>query len=199
MRNCWFDPDILLILASRSPRRRQILDMAGIPFIPAPCDIDESGFNGTPEEVVQHWGREKALHASASWPGHPVLGADTLVSLEDRLLGKPSDPEEACSMLSSLSGKWHAVHGGVCVAWRERDIELCFSEVTMVRFRTLSDSEIKDYVATGEPMDKAGAYGIQGIGCAMVDRIEGCYFNVMGLPIARMVRELRPLSLMNGG
>ncbi len=196
--NCWLDLNVLLVLASRSPRRRQILDMAGIRFIAAPCDIDENGFLGTPEEVVQHWSREKAVHASALWPGHPVLGADTLVSIDDRLLGKPADPESAVSMLSSLSGRWHTVYGGVSVIWRDRGIETSFTEATQVHFRALSGSEIRDYVATGEPMDKAGAYGIQGIGCAMVDRIEGCYFNVMGLPIARLIREFNSLSL-NGG
>ena len=198
MNGCWYGLDVPLVLASRSPRRRLILEMAGIPFLPAPCDIDENGFDGTPEEVVMHWAREKATVASRSWHAHPVLGADTMVSLDGHLLGKPSDTEDAVRMISSLSGRWHTVHGGVSLIWTDRAIERSFSIATRVLFRDLSESGIRDYVATGEPMDKAGAYGIQGFGCALVQRIDGCYFNVMGLPISRLVRELELLSV-NGG
>jgi septum formation protein len=180
----------VLVLASASPRRREILAMAGIPFRSAPSGIEEFPMPGDPEQVVMHWARRKAESVLPDWKDHAILGADTLVELDGRLLGKPTDRQDAVSMLLDLSGEWHTVFGGVCVIRPERGLDLCFAERTRVRFRPLSRREIECYADTGEPMDKAGAYGIQGFGCAMVDRIEGCYFNVMGLPVARLIREI---------
>lgn len=187
----WYPIDAPLILASRSPRRMEILRMTGIPFITAPGNIPEDGFNGPPGETVKHWARMKAMNALDAWKDHPVLGADTLVSLEGELLGKPEDHLQAKQMLGHLSGRWHTVFGGVCVLWPERDLDLDFVETTRVRFRELSDEEINAYIETGEPMDKAGAYGIQGLGSLLVERVEGCFFNVMGLPVARLMQLMR--------
>lgn len=171
--------------------------MAGIPYIQSPGNIVENDFIGSPSDVVLHWARKKAFDILPSRKDHPVLGADTMVALGDKLLGKPEDAARAFDMLTQLSGKWHSVYGGVCIVWPEKGIDFEFVESTKVHFRTLSAQEIRMYVLSGEPMDKAGAYGIQGLGCALVDRVDGCYFNVMGLPITRLVHEFN-IRLMNG-
>ena len=196
-RILWLQTEVPLVLASKSPRRKAILEMAGIPYIQAPGRIEERNFSGSPSDVVLHWARMKAEDILPSWKGHPVLGADTMVVLGDKLLGKPEDAARAEEMLTQLSGRWHSVYGGVCIVWPEKGIDFEFVESTRVRFRTLSAEEISMYVSSGEPIDKAGAYGIQGFGCALIDRVDGCYFNVMGLPIARLVNEFR-IRLMNG-
>ena len=196
-RILWLQTEIPLVLASKSPRRKAILEMAGIPYIQAPGSIDEDGFSGSPSEVVLHWARMKAENVMPSWKDYPILGADTMVALGDKLLGKPENAARAEDMLTQLSGKWHSVYGGVCIIWPEKGIDVEFVESTRVHFRTLSAEEIRMYVSSGEPMDKAGAYGIQGLGCALVDRVDGCYFNVMGLPITRLVHEFS-IRLMNG-
>ncbi len=195
-RIMWLQTETPLILASKSPRRKAILEMAGIPYIQCPGSIDENDFSGSPSDVVLHWARMKAEDILPSWKDHPVLGADTMVAIGDKLLGKPEDTMQAENMLMELSGNWHNVYGGVCIIWPEKGIDFGFVESTRVHFRTLSTEEIRMYVSSGEPMDKAGAYGIQGIGCALVDRVDGCYFNVMGLPITRLVHEFR-IRLMN--
>ncbi len=194
----WYPVDETLILASRSPRRKTILDMIGIPFRQVPGSVAEEDLLGDPEYVVEHWAMMKARQVSAEYPGNPVLGADTMVGLDDRLLGKPVTYSEAIDILGMLSGRWHTVYGGVALVWEERGIEFGFSEKTSVRFRKLSNKEIEAYADTGEPMDKAGAYGIQGIGSLLVDRVEGCYFNVMGLPVARFVKEFRRIMISEG-
>ncbi|MFO8183136.1 MAG: nucleoside triphosphate pyrophosphatase [Candidatus Aegiribacteria sp.] len=193
----WYPSPVPLVLASRSPRRKAILKMAGIPFVQIPGDVHETEMSGRPEDVVLHWAREKARSVSGFADGRPVLGADTMVYLEGELLGKPRDRDHAVRMLSRLSGAWHSVIGGVTVLWPERDLELTFTEMTGVKFRTLSPEEIDAYVSTGEPMDKAGSYGIQGYGSMLVAGIRGCYFNVMGLPVSRLVHEFRS-SLTDG-
>jgi septum formation protein len=165
--------------------------MAGIPFIQVPGSVEEEDLSGDPTFVVEHWARMKAAQAAEGYPGHPVLGADTMVGLEGRLLGKPESAQHAVRTLEMLSGKWHVVYGGVALIWRERGTEFAFTEKTSVKFRDLPMEEIEAYVETGEPMDKAGAYGIQGIGSLLVEQVEGCYFNVMGLPVARLVNRLR--------
>lgn len=190
MSDCWFSPDPVLVLASASPRRREILTMAGLAFVTAPSGVEEYPIPGKSADVVMHWARQKAESVLPDWSGHPVLGADTMVELDGRLMGKPADRAEATTMLEALSGNWHTVYGGVCMIWRGYGLDFDFAEMTRVRFRHLTGSEIRCYVETGEPMDKAGAYGIQGYGCGIVDRIEGCYFNVMGLPVARLLGEI---------
>ena len=190
----WYPLDEPLVLASRSPRRKVILEMAGIPFLQVPGDVIEVPLDDAPENVVQHWARRKAesvLNSGKVPPDNPVLGADTMVFLKDRLLGKPADRKEAADMLGILSGRWHSVYGGVCFLYRPLGLELKLCERTDVKFRRLENEEIQAYVETGEPLDKAGSYGIQGYGSMLVEKIEGCFFNVMGLPVSRFVQEIR--------
>ncbi len=193
----WYPAGSPLVLASRSPRRRAILEMAGIPFVQIPGNVREIWMDGSPDSVVQYWARKKAENVLSSISGKPVLGADTMVALGDELLGKPHDCDQAEDMLGRLSGEWHSVFGGVCVLWPEQGIDMQVVEETRVLFRDLEADEIKAYVSTGEPLDKAGAYGIQGYGSLLVERIEGCYFNVMGLPVSKLIHELRN-RLLNG-
>lgn len=146
---------------------------------------------GTPEHIVCHWATEKARNIAGLYPDRPVLGADTMVFENGDLLGKPDSPEEAFSMVERLSGTWHTVFGGVALVWHTRGLFFTFAEATRVKFRALSHNETRAYVESGEPMDKAGAYGIQGLGCVLVERVEGCYFNVMGLPVAQFLHRFR--------
>ncbi len=194
----------MLILASASPRRQELLRNAGIPFTVQPADIDESPRAGEgARECAERLAQEKAL---AVFRGHPqswALGADTIVVVDDTILGKPRDADDASRMLRLLSGRTHAVITGVYLAGpaavgslASRQVPVASgteasSETTLVTFRKLSESEIRDYVATGEPMDKAGAYGIQGIASRWIPRIEGDYSNVVGLPVARVYAMLR--------
>jgi septum formation protein len=175
-----------LILASASPRRRGLLAQAGFVFEVAPADVPEVRKPGEdPIRFVTRLAREKAEAVAATHAVTPdaiVLGADTIVVVNEEILGKPQDAADAARMLRLLSGQTHQVITGLCLAkGRERQRA---AEVTFVRFVTLSDQEIADYVATGEPLDKAGAYAIQGRAGRWVPRIHGCYFNVVGLPLA---------------
>jgi septum formation protein len=175
-----------LILASASPRRRELLALAGFTFDVAPADVPEIRKPGEdPIRFVTRLAREKAeavISREAVPPDALILGADTIVLLDEEVLGKPQDAADAARMLRLLSGRTHQVITGVCLAkGRERQRA---AEVTFVRFTTLSDEEIGAYVATGEPLDKAGAYAIQGRAGRWVPRIHGCYFNVVGLPLA---------------
>ena len=186
----------MLILASASPRRRELLTQAGLKFTVAAANLNE---NLLPDEAaaayVQRLAEEKAqsvwnAHQSSDTPDDPlmVLGADTCVVCDGHILGKPADTTDARRMLELLSGRTHAVLTGLAViSGRKivRDVE-----VTQVTFNQLNDREIAQYIANGEPLDKAGAYGIQGYAARWIPRIEGCYFNVMGLPIARTVALL---------
>ena len=187
----WYPLDEELVLASRSPRRAVILEMAGIPFLQDPSSVEETAMEGGPGDVVAHWARAKALDVAPRHPHNPVLGGDTMVAVEDEILGKPASRGEAAEMLRRLSGSWHSVYGGACILWPEEGLDVSVVERTRVRFRSLSQGEINAYVDTGEPMDKAGAYGIQGYGCVLVERIDGCYFNVMGLPVSRLLARFR--------
>ena len=193
----WYPAGSPLVLASKSPRRKAILEMAGIPFVQTPGNVIETRMDGSPGFIVQYWARKKAENILSSVSSDPVLGADTMVALGDELLGKPHDEAQAADMLGRLSGEWHSVFGGVCILWPQRGIDVQFVEETRVLFRNLGAEEIKAYISTGEPFDKAGAYGIQGYGSLLVERIEGCYFNVMGLPVSRFVHVLRD-RLQNG-
>jgi septum formation protein len=187
----------MLVLASASPRRRELLAQVGYKFEVRPAHIPENPLPGEdPIVYVTRLAREKAetvfreltsadsgietRHASGQ--SLVVLGADTTVTLDDAILGKPEDAADAARILRMLSGRTHRVITGVAVVTAE-GAELA-AEVTGVRFLSLSDEEIEAYIATGEPMDKAGAYGIQGRAARWIPRIEGCYFNVMGLPLA---------------
>ena len=178
----------MLVLASASPRRREILNLAGISCSVRPADVDESVLVGEPPlDYVRRLADAKAR--AVQQPGETVLGADTVVVVDSRMLGKPRDTAEASQMLRLLSGRTHDVITGICLL-RDEDCRTV-SETTKVTFAELSDSEIESYVSTDEPLDKAGGYGIQGSACKFIERIEGCYFNVVGLPISRVYRLLR--------
>lgn len=176
-----------LILASGSPRRKEILDTMGLEFSVDVSDADES-FVGTPEEMVLELSRRKALAVASRHSGAMILAADTLV-FGDEVLGKPHSAEEAKRMLAGLSGRWHSVYTGVTMIDTRSGKTLSRADVTRVHFVALTAQDIDAYVATGEPLDKAGAYGIQGRGGMFIDRIEGSYSNVVGLPMA-LVRSM---------
>jgi len=179
-----------LILASASPRRSELLRNAGIRFKVEPAHIHEEPNAGeTPLDYAKRLARDKARAVLAHYVDEVVLGADTVVVADEHLLEKPANGEDAARMLRLLSGRAHEVITGVCLTSSRR--ELVEAEVTRVFFMKMSESEIAEYVASGEPMDKAGAYGIQGMASRWVGRIEGCYFNVVGLPVARLYRMLR--------
>ncbi len=185
-----------LILASASPRRAELLRNAGIPFEVDPANVEEAPEPGEPPlEYAKRLARDKARVVLARRPGAVVLGADTVVVVDNHLLEKPADAEDAARMLRLLSGKTHQVLTGVCVASSE--LERTDAEVTEVAFVAMTEQEIADYVASGEPMDKAGAYGIQGMASRWVERIKGCYFNVVGLPVSRVYRMLREYEEMS--
>ena len=184
-----------IVLASQSPRRRQLLGQMGLEFTTQSPEIDESAFHGRDARgLVETLSREKARWvARQQTPDTLVIGADTVVVLDGAILGKPHSREEAVSMLTALSGRTHQVYTGVTLA-RGEDI-LTEHEVTAVTFRPLTAAEIDAYVQSGEPMDKAGAYGIQGLGALLAERLEGDYFNVMGLPLCRLGRMLTRFGL----
>lgn len=185
----------MLILASQSPRRSQLLQNAGIPFIVQPADIDETLLpDEAPGAYVCRLAREKALAIlDSAAAGSVVLGADTTVVVDGESLGKPADAADARRMLQMLGGREHQVMTGVCLAWKNRQgvcETLVECEVTGVEFLPMTEEEIAAYIATGEPMDKAGAYGIQGRASRWIPRVNGCYFNIVGLPVARVGQML---------
>jgi septum formation protein len=181
-----------VILASSSPRRADLLSQIGLTFEIYPSDIDEPSFNGsiTPASATQQLASMKAKSVAERYTEGVIIGADTLVAYKNELIGKPDNPEHARSILKKLSGKKHKVVTGVCLINVELSKEITWNEVTKVYFRELNPVEIEEYVNCGEPLDKAGAYGIQGRGAAFVNRIEGCYFNVVGLPLASLIEQL---------
>ena len=183
-----------VILASQSPRRRELLTLVGIPHEVRPADIDESyGAGELPHAHAERLAREKAAVVARSAPDAVIIGSDTIVVLDGDVLGKPRDEREAASMLMRLSGRTHTVMTAVAVMWR--GVERSAVEAVEVTFHTLTSAEIDAYIATREPMDKAGAYGIQGFGATIVARVDGDYFAVMGLPLQRMVRLMADLGL----
>jgi septum formation protein len=215
----------MLVLASASPRRQELLQNARISFTVQAADVDETPLAGElPRECAERLAREKALAVSLLRPQDTVLGADTIVVVEDTILGKPVDSGDAARMLRLLSGRVHQVITGVCLvqpgAWGQRsadsqgrarhaapahrsaetsgaenhDLQTA-SETTLVTMSELSEDAIREYVETGEPMDKAGAYAIQGMAARWIPRIEGDYSNVVGLPVALVYRMLRQKKL----
>lgn len=197
-----------IFLASQSPRRRELLKSIELDFTVRPSTVDEViDYNAAPDALVLDLAGQKAddvyesLHKEHKHP-FLVIGADTMVILDGRLMGKPVDDADAKKMLSDLSGKTHSVYTGVRIIKSDLDLEdktqktvLNAVEQTLVTFRKLEESEIEAYIATREPMDKAGAYALQGIGSALVTRVEGCYTNVIGLPIPTVVSMLRELGV----
>ena len=184
-----------IVLASQSPRRQDLLGQMGLEFTTRSPQIDEDAFQGRDaRDLVQTLSREKARWVAAQLPGDPiVIGADTVVVRDGTILGKPKDPAEARAMLASLSGRTHQVYTGVTVC--QGDKVVTQAEETQVTFRLLTQQEIACYVATGEPMDKAGAYGIQGLGGLLVAGIQGDYHNVVGLPVCRLGQILRDFGV----
>jgi septum formation protein len=178
----------MLVLASRSPRRSELLRSAGIPFVVSAADVDESVRNGEiPHEYALRVAAEKA-HAVAVEPGDIVLGADTIVVIDGQILGKPADAADAARMLGLLQDRCHEVITGICV--RKSDQVVRDWAATKVWFVPMSGDQIREYVASGEPMDKAGAYAIQGLASKFVERIDGSYANVVGLPVALVYKHL---------
>ena len=180
----------MIVLASASPRRGEILKNAGMPFVrEVPANIDETPRAGErPRDYAMRLAREKAEAVEAK-QDQVVLGADTTVVAGGMILGKPSSDADAARMLRLLSGRSHDVITGVCL--RSARGQIVDAATTRVWFAALSHTEIEDYAASGEPLDKAGAYGIQGLASKFVERIDGCYFNVMGLPVALVWKHLR--------
>ena len=178
-----------IVLASASPRRVELIKTVAPECVYAPADIEEITPDGMPpEECPAYLAEQKAKAVAARFPDAAVIGCDTVVIIDGEVLGKPRDEADAAEMLRRLSGRTHVVVTGVYVAFAGGGFG--FSERTDVEFRRLREEEIADYVATGEPMDKAGAYGIQGVGSTLVRRINGDFYNVMGLPVARLKEEL---------
>lgn len=181
----------MIILASKSPRRQELLKYITEEFKVKSAEVDEALPNGiSPSEAVCYLSRIKAEPFKAE--GDIVIGADTVVAIDDKILGKPENHNEAKKMLQTLSGRNHKVFTGVTIIIGEK-INTFFEE-TVVTFNELTAEEIEEYIATGEPMDKAGAYGIQGYGSLLVQKINGDYFNVVGLPVSRLNIELKQMS-----
>jgi septum formation protein len=184
-----------IVLASSSPRRRELLGLLGLTFDVSAADLDETWRDGEPPPVhAERLAREKA--DARARPGAVVIGADTIVVIDGAILGKPRDAADARAMLRRLAGREHEVFTAVAVAYGGRTVSGV--QRTIVRFRALDDAAIAEYVATGEPLDKAGAYGIQGYGAVLVERIEGDYFTVMGLGLALLVDLLGRVGLRYG-
>jgi len=203
----------MIVLASASPRRQELLRAAGIEFVVQPADVDETPLPGeSAQQCAERLAQGKALAVSSMRPNDIVLAADTVVVVDGMILGKPVNADDAARMLRMLAGRVHDVITGVCIALPVQSIEYrvpsqvtsnnkknespvvrTVSEVTQVTMTDISDQEIREYVSTGEPMDKAGAYAIQGRASRWIPRIEGDYSNVVGLPVARVWRMLKDL------
>ena len=186
-----------MILASSSPRRQKILQRLNYPFEIIFPDVDESIMAqvSNPKQYCISLAEMKARNISQHYPHALVIGADTIVVLEDKILNKPDDSSQAENMLSMLSGKTHLVHTGVYVQWIKNDIQHAFSEITMVTFRELDNQDILNYIETCPPYDKAGSYGIQDLSAIFVKKIQGCYDNVVGFPLSRFYHELKNLGI----
>jgi len=185
----------MLVLASASPRRQDLLRSAGISFEVQPAHIPEEPLPGEDAKAcAERLANEKALSVARLRPDNAVLGADTVVVIDDQILGKPVDPADAARMLRLLSGRTHRVITAICLA--VGDHSAVASETTSVTMSEISEREIRDYVASGEPMDKAGAYAIQGLASRWIPGIEGDYCNVVGLPVALVYRMLQQAGLV---
>lgn len=177
----------MLILASKSPRRKELLSLITDNFIIKAADVDEALPDGiAPDKAVEYLSEIKATPFASK--NDTVIGADTVVAIDGKILGKPKDRQQAFEMLSELSGRVHSVYTGVTVI--SPDLTVTFSAETKVKFFKLTEREITDYIKTGECDDKAGAYGIQGSGALLVEKIDGDYFNVVGLPVSLLYRQL---------
>ncbi len=190
-----------IILASQSPRRRMLMEMLGLDFVSITADADESFYPGEQAQPgAERIARQKALSVARNLSEGLVIAADTVVCSEGEIMGKPLNEEDAFRKLSQLSGKAHQVITAICIIDIEEQILELESELTTVYFRDISPGEISAYINSGESMDKAGAYGIQGLASVFVEKIDGCYFNVVGLPLSRLYKALkrRGVNLLEG-
>lgn len=186
-----------LLLASQSPRRKDLLEQTGIELQVVPSDIDEENISiKNPAEYVKELSYLKAEKVSRAYPDSWVLGADTIVVIEDQILGKPESEDHAINMLRLLNNREHLVFTGFCIMNKHQQTIIKNAVETRVYFKSLSDQEIKWYVSTKEPFDKAGAYGIQGTGAFLVRKIFGSYTNVVGLPVCEVVEALMRLKII---
>lgn len=187
--------DRKLILASASPRRRYLLRLIGIPYTVAIPEVCEESLEAEdPIEYVLRISERKALSVKSRFSEGYILGADTTVVLDGEILGKPGDQDEARRMLKRLSGRIHTVYTGLTLVDSATSKKVQGYEKSLVKIRRLSGWEIDAYISSGEPLDKAGSYGIQGYGAAIVEKVNGCYFNVVGLPIVRLLKLIRELD-----
>ncbi|NPB06226.1 MAG: septum formation protein Maf [Aquificae bacterium] len=184
-----------LILASTSPRRREILSLLRVPFSVVAPEADEDEPLKDPVALARRLARKKALSVFKKHRNAAVVGADTVVYFKGRVLGKPKDEQEALEMLKALSGRWHTVVTGVAVYSPKGKV--VFHDTARVKFRPFDEEEALYYVKTGEPLDKAGAYGVQGFGATLVEKIRGNFYTVMGLPVHRLYEELKKLGVVN--
>ena len=192
------DKGFKLILASRSPRRRFLLKQAGLKFSVIPSRFDENSVTlSSPESYVRLLAEGKAKDISMQYPDSWIIGADTIVFIDNSILGKPDSPAEARKMLKRLSGKIHQVITGYCICCRAKDRFFSETVKTDVYFKKLTEKEIDWYINSGEPFDKAGAYAIQGIGTFLVKRINGSYTNVVGLPVCEVLGFLISEGIIN--
>lgn len=176
-----------IILASTSPRRKELLEKYNLnPIVVKSCAEEKLRPDEGPEQIVMSLAFEKVNSISHIYANDIIIGADTIVVYENKILGKPKDEDDAYRILKTLSGKEHEVLTGICIINPEKNIKVVDYERTIVKFRKLDDEKIRDYIKTGEPLDKAGAYGIQGYGAILVDGIQGCYTNVVGLPLPKL-------------
>lgn len=187
-----------LILASGSPRRKELLTQIGVDFEVCVSRVEENADTDIPWMLVQSLSKQKAEAVYSELSGRRedllVIGADTVVAWNERILGKPKSPEQAKEMLFWLQGRWHEVYTGVTLLYRQKGKPVtrkCFYELTRVRFFPMSQEEIEEYVTTGDPLDKAGAYGIQGMCARYISAVEGDYNNVVGLPVGRLYQEIK--------
>jgi len=181
-----------IILASASPRRKTILSQIGIRFtIMKSNTVEDFSLNLPPEAFCEHWAREKAKDIAKNHPNSLIIGADTIVVLDKIILGKPQNREQSISMLKSLSGRTHEVLTGVSFIHLDSNFDITFNESTLVSFDTLTNNDILNYIDTYNPYDKAGSYGIQDRFSIHINKITGCYYNVMGFPISKFHRKLK--------
>lgn len=196
MKNWEGDLELSIILASASPRRNQLLRQLGLDFTVIPADVDEKSVQAASfQELAGKLAHQKAELVASLNPQAVVIAADTIVVIDGRVLGKPEDLAAARTMLGQLSGRAHQVITGLSVHCQAQGYKKTVTEITRVEFRSLNEDEIEAYIESGEPFDKAGGYGIQGLGALLVEKIDGCYFNVVGLPLNRLGLVLREVGV----
>lgn len=188
----------MLILASSSPRRKELIKRSGLQFLALNPRYEEEKIDGNILSCVSNIAKAKVYSISDTVTDRPIIGADTIVVLEGKPMGKPKTSQEAKKMLAMLSGKWHEVYTGVYILYNDKEND-SFIECTKVKFRNIPEEVIDHYVSTGSPFDKAGGYGIQDTGSIFIERIEGDFYNVMGLPIEKIWECLRNRVLQNKG